>query len=122
VGAARARLRDLRGRATAPGLTGAIDSLDRSLASLVGERAGGRGRGGATGQSSLRSVGTELLAMLALLEEADVEPTTQAMTAVRSAEREFGVLISRWSHIETTEVAALNVRLRAAGLSPIVVE
>ena len=64
----------------------------------------------------------ELSTVLALVEEADVEPTTQAMAAVRNAQRDFASLVSRWSRLRTTELAALNAKLRAAGQATIGLE
>jgi hypothetical protein len=125
---ARGQLRDVRGRVSDATLGGAIDSFDQALIALVGQggggRGGGRGRGGggAGVQPTFRSISGELSTLLALLEEADAEPTTQAMTAVRNAQREFAALVSRWGRLRTTELVALNAKLRAAGQPTIALE
>ena len=125
---ARNQLRDARGRVSDATLGGAIDSFDQALVALVGQgggggRGGGRGRGGAPGaQPTFRSIAGELSTLLALVEEADVEPTTQAMAAVRNAQRDFASLVSRWVRLRTTELAALNAKLRAAGQATIALE
>jgi hypothetical protein len=54
-----------------------------------------------------------------LLEGADAPPTTQALAAAAAAERDFAALMSRWDALRTSELAALNARLRQLGLSPV---
>lgn len=61
----------------------------------------------------------ELLSLMSLLEQADAEPTTQALAAVRSAQREFDSLVSRWDALRGPELVALNAKLRAAGQQPV---
>jgi hypothetical protein len=56
-----------------------------------------------------------LLSMMELLEEADAEPTTQALAAVRGTQRDFDALVARWNALRTTDLTALNAKLRAAG-------
>jgi hypothetical protein len=53
--------------------------------------------------------------MLALLEEADAEPTSQAVAAVRSVRADFAAILVRWRQLSTSDLAVLNARLRAAG-------
>jgi len=126
--AARNQLREARGRSSDL-LGGAIDAFDAALVALVGQgaggaRGGGRGRGGGApgAQTTFRSIDGELLTLLALLEQSDGEPTTQAMTAVRNAQRDFASLTARWARLRTTDLVALNAKLRAAGQQPIVLE
>jgi photosystem II stability/assembly factor-like uncharacterized protein len=114
----RTQLRDTRDRANNPTLTEAINAYDASLGALSGQAGGGRrggGRGGAAAQPSFASINGELMTLLALLEDADAEPTTQAVAAVKGAQSEFAGLVSRWSALRTTDLAALNTKLRAAG-------
>jgi hypothetical protein len=125
----RNQLRDARGRSSDAALGGAIDAFDAALVSLVGQgagggRGGGRGRGGGApgAQTTFRSINGELLTLLALFEQSDGEPTTQAMTAVRNAQRDFALLTSRWDRLRTTDLVALNAKLRAAGQQTISIE
>jgi len=128
--AARNQLREARARSNDAALSSAIDGFDAALVAVVGQgggggRGGGRGRGGggAPGaQPTFRSINAELSTLLTLIEEADAEPTTQAMTAVRNVQRDFASLNARWARLRTTELAALNAKLRAAGQQPIVIE
>ena len=53
--------------------------------------------------------------MMELLEGADADPTTQALAAVRGTQRDFDALVVRWIAPRTTELTALNTKLRAAG-------
>ncbi|MGE5101976.1 MAG: WD40/YVTN/BNR-like repeat-containing protein [Deltaproteobacteria bacterium] len=127
VRALQAQLRAVRDRANDPALTEAINGYDEKLNALAGQGGGGgrrgggggRGRGGAGGQPTLSSISGELLSMMELLEEADAEPTTQALAAVRVTERDFGALVARWNALRTTELTALNAKLRAAGQQPV---
>jgi hypothetical protein len=64
---------------------------------------------------SFSSINGELLSMMALLEAADAEPTTQALAAVHGTQRDFDALVARWNALRTTELGALNAKLRAAG-------
>jgi hypothetical protein len=116
------QLRNVRDRANNSALSDAINAYDEKLNALAGQSAGGgrrggggRGRGGAGGQPSFSSINGELLSMMELLEEADVEPTTQALAAVRGTQRDFAALVARWNTLRTTEMGALNAKLRAAG-------
>jgi len=125
---ARTRLREARGRVSEEPLAGAIVAFDQAVVALVGQgggggRGGGRGRGGGAGaQTTFRSINGELMTLFSLLEDADGEPTTQAMTAIRGVQREFADLQARWSRLRTTDLAALNAKLRAAGQQPIVID
>jgi photosystem II stability/assembly factor-like uncharacterized protein len=104
-------------------LLAAIGSLQDSVAAIVGQGAGGgrrgggggRGRGGAAA-TTISSVSGELLPLMQLLEDADVEPTTQAVAAVRRVQRDQASLVARWNAVKTGVIPALNARLRAAGL------
>jgi hypothetical protein len=123
--ATRARLRDLRGKVSDASLTSAIDAFDASIGAIVGQGGGGGrgGRGGAgAAQTTFRSINGELMTLFNLLEDADAELTTQAAAAVTSARRDFSALESRWAKIRTTDLAALNARLRAAGQPAIAID
>jgi hypothetical protein len=128
-------VRAVRDRANNASLTSAIAAFDEQLTALVGQGGGGRrggggaapapvggrGRGGAGTQPSLSSITGELLSLMSLLEGADAEPTTQALAAVRAAQRGFDSLVSRWDALRGPELVALNAKLRAAGQQPVAV-
>ena len=124
VHALREQLRGVPIPASNRELGTAVGAYDALLAALAGQRAGGQHGGGrrhltAEGQPTLASSNGDLLTMLALLEAADAEPTTQAITAVHAAQSDFAGLLTRWSELRTKELAALNAKLRAAGLHPV---
>ena len=128
--AARNQLREARARSNDAGLGGAIVAFDTALVAIVGQGGGGGGRGGGRGrgggapgaQPTFRSINAELSTLLTLIEEADAEPTTQAMTAVRTAQRDVASLNARWTRLRTTDLVALNAKLRAAGQQAIVIQ
>jgi hypothetical protein len=105
-------------------LVTAVGAIEDSLNAIVGQGGGGGrgGRGGGRGATTMRTVTSlsgELLPLMQLLEEADVEPTTQAVAAVRNLQREQAALVARWTAIRTRLVPALNARLRAASAAEI---
>jgi len=127
----RAQLRAARDRANNPSVTEAINAYDDKLVALAGQGGGGgrrggggggggRGRGGAP-QPSFSSITGELMSLLALIEDADAEPTTQAVAAVRATQRDFDALVARWTAMRSTELVALNAKLKGAGQPPIAV-
>jgi photosystem II stability/assembly factor-like uncharacterized protein len=104
-------------------LLAAVAAIEDSVTAIVGQGVGrgGRGRGGAVGRGAragtprtVSSVSGELLPLMQLLEEADVEPTTQAVAAVRAVLREQASLAARWAVVKTRLVPALDARLRGA--------
>ncbi|MDB4877255.1 MAG: glycosyl hydrolase repeat-containing protein [Gemmatimonadetes bacterium] len=126
VRALRNQLRDASRRANNSSVTESIDTYDAALVALAGQGGGGRrgggggrGRGGAGAQPSFASINGDLSTLLALLEEADAEPTTQAVAAARATQRDFDALVGRWNTLRTTDLAALNAKLRAAGLQAV---
>ena len=61
------------------------------------------------------------MSLLNLIEDADAEPTSQAAAAVTKTEQEFAGLTSRWNTLRTTELSALNAKLKAAGQEPLAI-
>ncbi len=124
----RAKVGDVRGRVDAS-LAQTLSTYDAQLGALAGQAGGGRrggggggapagGRGGrgAAAQPSIASTNAELLSALSLLDEADVELTAQGMASVLDAKRAADAVNARWTALRTTELAAVNAKLRAAGL------
>jgi hypothetical protein len=119
VSSLRAQLATARQNAAA---ADAVSAFEQQLTALAGQGGGGgRGRGGGVGggQPTFASITGDLTTVMNLLEGADVAPTTQALAAAARAEREFAALVSRWDALRTTELSALNARLRQLGLSPV---
>jgi len=121
IGSLRSQLAAARQNAQA---ADAVTAFEQKLTALAGSggggRGGGRGRGGAAGgQPSFASITGDISTVMNLLDGADVTPTSQALAAATRAEREFAALISRWDTLRTSELSALNTRLRQLGLSPV---
>ena len=114
--ALRVAVRDLRGRASGD-LTTALDSLDRVTGALEGAGGGfGGGAGGGAGSPTLAGAIGQLGQLYDALQDADVGPTTQLVSAVQRAQRDVPALLSQWDAIRTRAVPALNTRLRALNL------
>jgi photosystem II stability/assembly factor-like uncharacterized protein len=127
---AREQLRAVRDRVTGnASLADAITAFDQQLLAVAGQGGGGgrrgggggRGRGGAPGQQSFSTINGELMSLLNLLEDADAEPTSQAVAAVAKVEQEFVTLANQWTTLRTTELATLNAKLKAAGQQAIAI-
>jgi hypothetical protein len=102
-----------------PSRVAALRAAEDSLNAVVGQGVagggrrgggGGRGRGGAGAAGpTLASMSGELQSLMTLLEEADAEPTTQAVAATESALRTHANLASRWRRITTVMIPALRM-------------
>ncbi len=115
----RAQLKQLAGQAASGPGADAIHKTDQELEALEGAgrvRFGGGGFLPQTGPSTLNSVNGGLSSMLALLQEADVAPTSQAIAAVSERHKEFTLIMERWNHLKEHDLAALNDQLRQANL------
>jgi photosystem II stability/assembly factor-like uncharacterized protein len=126
--ALRAQLRTVRDKANSAPITEAINAYDAQVGAVAGQGGGGGRRGGGGGrgaagagqQPSISSINGELSTLLALLEDSDTAPTTQAVAAVRAAQKSYAALMARWTTLSTTGLSALNTKLRAAGQPPVV--
>jgi hypothetical protein len=54
-----------------------------------------------------------------LLQGADVQPTTVQLEAIASARAAAAAVMARWTAIKTVDLAALNAKLKLAGLNQI---
>jgi len=115
----RDKLKQLGEQASAGAAADAIHAFEQKAEALEGAPARFGARGGARGPETLNSVNGGLFSMLALLQEADVAPTTQAVTAVGERQREFAGVMQRWKDLKTHDLTALNAQLRQANLQAI---
>jgi hypothetical protein len=128
--ALRDRIAAIRGRATGD-LVQALTDMDQKLGALAGAApAGGRGRGGRGGGAgpaagagrvagageTLTSASAGLAAVMNALQGADVTPTTVQLESIASARAAAARVMARWAAMKSGELAALNVKLKAAGL------
>jgi len=122
------QLRDLRAQvkdrlARAGSAADALNEFDAKAAALEGQppAAGpGGGRGGApNGPDTLSNMPASLGQLLAILQEADVAPTTQLVAAVGDRRAALAKLMARWTTLKGADLTALNAKLKAANVPPI---
>jgi len=81
---------------------------------------GGRGRGGAlSAAATLNGPAAGLAAVMNTLQSADAPPTALQVKTMEAALANARAAIARWNTLKTTELTALNARLKAAGAATI---
>jgi photosystem II stability/assembly factor-like uncharacterized protein len=91
-------------------VTQALAEFDKKLEALAGTPPAG---------DTLASVSGSLAGVMNSLQGADVQPTTVQLTAIASARATAAKVMAQWTALETVELAALNAKLKAAGLGTI---
>ena len=109
VRSVRTQLRSLRERASG-GLARALGDFEARVATL---------EGGSGGAASLAGLNGQLAQLLDILQDADVEPTMQVTDAIRERTASLNALLNAWGQLQARDMAALNQRLRGAGLPEI---
>lgn len=71
------------------------------------------------GDETLTGLQRNFLFLLAVLQGADAQPTTQAKAAVTNHQERLAITLARWQALQGSEIAALNQQLERAGLSPL---
>jgi multidrug efflux pump subunit AcrB len=99
----------LRERASG-GLVRALGDFEARVATL---------EGGSGGPASLAGLNGQLAPLLDILQDADVEPTVQVVDAIRERTATLNALLNAWGQLQARDMAALNQRLRGAGLPEI---
>ncbi len=119
----RAKLQTAADRAPRGPVADAIAALDRKAAAFdpPGPRPGG-GVPDAAAAPSLAALNRSLATLLAIVDGADVRPTSQARAAVEETEKTLARQIASWTELETRDVPELNAKLRAGGLNPVNLE
>ena len=108
VRALRARLREARGKAPQGAGADALAEFDRAAAAI-------EGAGGAT--ESLGRLNGELASLYGTVQGVDAAPTTQTLAAITAKQAALADVLARWNTLRTKDLAALNAKLRAAGLA-----
>ena len=106
-------------------VTGALKELDAKAAVLEGAgRRGGRGAPAGAGaqQKAFSQLQGEYAAVFTILEEADLEPTVQAVAALRATEQAARQTTDAWIALKQKDLAALNAQLKAAGLDTLTIQ
>jgi photosystem II stability/assembly factor-like uncharacterized protein len=120
----RAQLKDLRARNAQQGdLTTALAALDERAAAIESGGAGGAApANNANASKNLARANSAMRSLLDLLQEADAQPTTQAVAASAEWQRTLEEVLARWVELKSKDVASVNAQLRAASLPPLSVE
>lgn len=71
------------------------------------------------GKETLSGLQTKEAYLMALLQSADVKPTTQAVAGVEQVQKSLHELLGRWNEIETKDVSHMNVELHELKLMEI---
>jgi hypothetical protein len=119
AGAVRKQLKELQPRASGETLA-AITALDQKLQALAGGAT--RRPGPGTEPPTLGGLKTKFLTLFAVLQEADVPPSTQAAAAVADLEKQLPPLMERWNAMKAQELPALNKQLKSANLPELKLE
>ena len=77
-------------------------------------------RGAPAGPPTLESLTGTMLSAAMAMQRADVAPTASQVAACDSARTQSASLMSRWTALETSGLAALNAKRKAAGLPAVV--
>jgi hypothetical protein len=106
-------------------VTGALQELDAKAAALEGAgRRGGRGMPAGTGtqRKAFSRLQGDYAAIFTILEEADLEPTAQAVAALHATEQASRLAMSDWTGLQRKDLPALNAQLKAAGLETLTIQ
>jgi hypothetical protein len=119
LAAVHKQLQEIQPKATGNALA-AINALDQKVQALAGGVA--RRPGAGTEPPTLGGLRTRFLALLNVLQEADVTPSTQAAAAAADLKKEAPALMERWNAIKSQDIPAMNQQLKGAGLTELKVE
>jgi photosystem II stability/assembly factor-like uncharacterized protein len=104
-------------------------ALEGTAPAAGGGGRGGRGAGpgGAPGAAqpdpdTLRGASASLAGLMNSMQAADVAPTATTLAAVDAARQRAARVMARWDALRTVELAALNAKLKAAGLAVVAVD
>ncbi len=112
-----AKLKEQAGQGPA---AGAIAAFEKDAAALEGRSGGGRFAGPPESQASapetLNSVRGSLAALMGTLQQADVAPTTQVVSAVAARRKVMAELLARWLAMKGADLQKLNLQLKQANM------
>jgi hypothetical protein len=118
----------LRGRLDSLGVTDAsfraqVESLAPAPArpGAAGRGPGRFRRGGAAAAPTLESASSALVAAAMAMQSADVAPTADQVAAANTARQRAASVMARWRVLQSTGLASVNAKRRAAGQPPVAV-
>jgi hypothetical protein len=120
----RSQLAELRPKITDATLKSHVEAFAEKLQNVAGAGGGGFGGGGGAAAGggarvTAASVMVRARTLFGLIEEADVAPTTQIMSAMPDVLKDAQDINQSWQGIKSTDLGALNRELRAAKLPAI---
>jgi len=117
VESALSQIEQLKGKASVDAQR-SLDDLAAKLKSLRGATGRGRRGGGGEQPQSLTAARNMFVATMALLQGADVAPTTAIIQTTQVQQYAPG-LHQQWESVRTTQIPQVNAQLRTAGLEEI---
>jgi hypothetical protein len=112
----RAALKERIAKGGPPDLTAALTSFDQQAAGF--ESATPNATAGSP-MNNLVRINGQAASLLDNFESADMPPTAQAVAAARDVSASAASALEAWGRFRTTDLAAVNARLKAAGLTTI---
>ena len=118
----RGQITDLRPKVTDTNLKAHLDAFAEKLQSFAGSGGGFGGGGGAAAANARTTVASTMgraRTLFNLIEEVDLAPTPQVVSAAPDVIKDSRTLQDAWHTIQSQDIPALNRELKAAGLMPI---
>jgi photosystem II stability/assembly factor-like uncharacterized protein len=98
-----------------------VKAFEQKLGEVAGRRVPRR-QGAGNQPPTLGLMRARYLALLGVLQEADVAPTTQASAAVTELDQQVAPLLQSWQQIKSHDLPALNQQLKSANLPELKLE
>ncbi|MFY9529988.1 MAG: hypothetical protein WBC04_24705 [Candidatus Acidiferrales bacterium] len=114
----RAQLQDLKQRAGRVAVAQSITAIDKKADELAGAEVNPFEFSfrGSPGPDTLNSVRGSLLALMNMVQAADVAPTTQLVAAASDRRKAAAQIMNRWAALKAQELTALNPQLKSSNL------
>lgn len=116
IGKLRARIKEFQSKGTAGSAATELASLDQKLAEIEGAQAARSAQRTQPASEDLTKLNAAFGTMLDAFQEADVNPTTQAVATEHALEVTLQRLVAQWNMMKAKDLPALNERLRQAQL------
>jgi hypothetical protein len=110
----RAVLKDRLAKGGPADLTTALTSFDQQA---VAFETSSQNPASASPSTNLVSLSGQAASLLDNFESADMPPTAQAIAAAREVSANASTALAAWGRFKATDLAAVNARLKAAGLT-----
>jgi hypothetical protein len=118
----RAGIKELQSKGAAGPATAELASMDQKLAEIEGAQAVRSAQRTQPAGEDLTKLNAAFGTMLDVFQEADVAPTTQAVTTERGLDVTLQRLMAQWNMIRGKDLPALNERLKQAQLPTLKVD